>query len=200
MANRVYQFKIQMKEISPPIWRRIVVPEAYNFWDLHVAIQDSMGWKDYHLHMFRIRRKHAHSVTEIGIPNEDRFEGEPEIVPGWEVPITDYFYDVGVTADYDYDFGDDWKHEVLFEGILLKQKGTKYPICIDGERACPPEDCGGVGGYYELLEIISDPSHEEHEGMITWLGKKYDPDEFMADKVKFENPRTRWRIAFTENT
>jgi len=101
-----------------------------------------MGWLDYHLHLFRIRRKHAHSITLIGIPDEDRFEDDPEITAGWEVSISDFFYDVGTTFDYEYDFGDSWEHEIIHEGILLKEKGVKYPVCIGGARACPPEDCG----------------------------------------------------------
>ena len=198
MTNRLYRFKIVLKDITPLIWRRIFVSETYNFWDLHVAIQDAMGWTDSHLHVFRIRRKHSHTVTEIGIPNEERFEDEPEILPGWEVPISEYFYDVGVIANYEYDFGDSWEHEVKLEGILLGEKGQKYPKCVDGARACPPEDCGSVPGYYHLLEVISDPSNEEYEEMITWLGKKYDPDEFKPAEIKFDNPKKRWGQAFSD--
>jgi hypothetical protein len=198
MGNRVYQFKIVMKEITPVIWRRIIVPETYNFWDLHVAIQDVMGWLDYHLHLFRIRRKHSHKVTEIGIPDEDRFEGEPEILPGWEIPISDYFYNVGITSDYIYDFGDNWKHEIVLEGILFREKGVKYPNCIGGARACPPEDCGGVYGYYHFLEVISDPRHEEYQEMVTWVRGKYDPNKFDPANIKFDNPKRRWQHVFCE--
>ena len=198
MGNRVYQFKIQLKEITPPIWRRILVPEEYNFWDLHVAIQDSMGWLDHHLHVFRIRQKHSSSIVEIGIPNVDRFEDEPEIIPGWEIPISHYFHDLGITSDYKYDFGDGWEHEVILEGILIKEKGTKYPKCIDGSRACPPEDCGGVPGYCHVSDVVSNPGHEEYEDMITWLGGKYDPEEFNPDDIKFDNPKKRWERAFSQ--
>jgi len=197
MGNHVYQFKIQLKGIKPLIWRRIIVPETYNFWDLHVAIQDSMGWLDCHLHVFRIREERTDSVVEIGIPSEDRFEEEPEILPGWEIPISKYFHDVGITSNYEYDFGDGWEHEVLFEKILFKDKGTTYPQCIDGSRACPPEDCGGVPGYYHLLKVISDPRNAEYKEMIAWLGKKYDPDAFTPDKVKFDDPKKRWKRAFS---
>jgi hypothetical protein len=199
MTDRIYQFKITIKDIAPLIWRRILVPETYNFWDLHVAIQDAMGWLDYHLHVFRIRPKHSHSVAEIGIPDLDGFDDEPAVLAGWETPISRYFNDVGVSAEYEYDFGDSWHHDVILEGILMKEKKQKYPACIAGERACPPEDCGGVSGYHDLLKIISDPDHDEHESMITWLGGKYDPDEFSLSKVKFDNPKKRWRRAFTGN-
>jgi len=198
MADRVFQFKITINEITPIIWRRIVVPESYSFWDLHVAIQDALGWLDYHLHVFKMRRKHSSKTTEIGIPNEDRFEEEPEILAGWDIPIADYFYDVGVTADYDYDFGDGWQHEIVLEGILLREKGQKYPQCRGGENACPPEDCGGVPGYYRLLEVLSDPKDDEYDEMVAWLGKKYNPQEFIPDKVKFDNPKKRWENAFSK--
>jgi len=197
LGNRIYQFKIQLAEIDPPIWRRFIVPEEYNFWDLHVAIQDAMGWWDSHLHLFRIRGKHKHSITEIGIPDEDRFEDDPEIIAGWENPIIRYFNSIGVTAEYLYDFGDHWNHDILLEGILLKEKGVKYPKCIDGARACPPEDCGGVPGYFNFIEIMLDPSHEEYDDMITWFGGKYDPEFFKPEKIKFDNPKKRWNKAFS---
>jgi len=166
---------------------------------------DSMGWLDYHLHLFCIRRKHAHSITLIGIPDEYRFEDDPEITAGWEVSISEFFYDVRTTFDYEYDFGDSWKHEAIHEGILLREKEVKYPVCVGGARACPPEDCGGVPGYYRMLDIISNSNHEEYEEMITWLGKKYDPEQFVSNEVKFDNPKKRWRqrrdraISWTHN-
>jgi len=197
MPKRIYQYKIELEGITPTIWRRIQVPEDYSFWDLHVAIQDAIGWLDYHLHLFLIRRKHSRVATQIGIPDDYAFEGSPEILPGWEIPISDYFHDVGITADYEYDFGDGWRHKVLLEGILLREKGHKYPRCIDGARACPPEDCGGVHGYSRLLEVLADPDDEEHESMLEWLGGKYDPQKFVPGKVKFDNPKQRWKRAFS---
>lgn len=197
-TKHVYQFKITLEDISPEIWRRILVPPDYTFWDLHVAIQDAMGWHDSHLHVFRIRRKHARNFVEIGIPYEDSYE-EDTILPGWQVEILTFFNDLGIAAEYEYDFGDSWKHLVLLEGYMVREKGVKYPCCIGGERACPPEDCGGVSGYYHLLEIMSDPTHEEYEEMIEWLGRKYDPEDFNPQRVRFDNPKRRWEIAFLEH-
>ena len=108
----IYQFKITLLEIEPSIWRRIQVPADYSFWDLHVAIQDAMGWLDYHLHAFFIRPKHKKKAIEIGIPSDD-WDGD-SVVPGWEVPITDHFIEPGQLTEYRYDFGDRWIHEVLF--------------------------------------------------------------------------------------
>src|SRR3990170_2204564 len=173
IKKHIYQFKIELKIIEPAIWRRIVVPATYSFWDLHVAIQDSMGWLDSHLHAFRIANPKTGKMDEIGIPDDDPF-------------------------DYEFDFGDSWEHEVVLEGILLKEPKAKYPKCIGGAQACPPEDCGGVHGYQEMLEIVRSPSHEEHKSMMEWLGGKYDPKAFNSNKVHFDNAKKRWRIAFMD--
>jgi hypothetical protein len=199
MVKRVYQFKIVLREIEPPIWRRIQVPEEYTFWDLHVAIQDAMGWKDYHLHEFRMRPKHKKTEVRIGIiDDEPEFPDQPKLLPDNEVLIHEYFHEVGTTSRYRYDFGDSWNHDIMLEGVLIREKGIKYPRCLAGGRACPPEDCGGTPGYYSMLEIIGDTSHEEHDEMITWLGRPYDPDGFDPGRVKFDNPRIRWKKAFSQ--
>ncbi len=126
-------------------------------------------------------------------------------MPGWEIPIRDYFREPGESVPYEYDFGDGWNHEILLEGILLEEKGAKYPRCTGGERACPPEDCGSIPGYYHLLEVIKNPKHEEYEDFISWLKGHaknyypYDPEKFEPEKVHFDNPKKRWRIAFSDN-
>lgn len=192
--NQVYQFKISLNDIAPVIWRRIHVPAQYSFWDLHVAIQDAMGWQDYHLHLFSIKRPHAHRVTEIGIPDENY--DDITILPSWETDLWNYFTHLGVTALYTYDFGDNWRHDVLLEGELLKEQGVKYPRCLGGEGKCPPEDCGGISGYFEFLEAVLNPFHPEHHRMVEWCGCHYDPNDFDYKKVTFENPKKRWRRAF----
>ena len=192
-VKRVYQFKVQLLDIEPIIWRRIQVPEKYKFWGLHVAIQNSMGWKDYHLHAFRLKGKHAHKIREIGIPIDDGFEDGPEIEAGWQVEIEYVFYEVGLIFEYEYDFGDGWMHEITHEGILMQEPGAKYPRCIDGARACPPEDCGGPPGYEGLLSVLSNPNHEEYEDMRTWAGEDFDSERFAPTKITFENPSIRLR-------
>jgi hypothetical protein len=198
-GNLVYQFKITLKGVQPPIWRRIQVPASYSFWDLHVALQDSMGWLDYHLHAFRILDPKTGEVVEVGIPNEDLFEDDQPCLPGWEVPISAYFQAPGNRAEYEYDFGDSWEHEVVLEEIVERLPRSKYPKCIAGARACPPEDCGGIWGYQELVETIRDPSHEEYESTLEWLGGHYDSEAFDPKAVQFDDPKKRWRIAFEED-
>ncbi len=188
--QKVFQFKISLEYISPKVWRRIIVPANYSFWDLHVAIQDAMGWDDTHLHEFILPHPETGERVSIGIPNDFDDYGDIEMRAGWEEKISDYLNE-GDRFPYIYDFGDNWEHDVLFEKILPREKGARYPQCIAGKRACPPEDCGGVYGYVELLEILGDPKHEEYEEMRMWAGKSYDPEAFDPAKVVFMNPKKR---------
>lgn len=196
--KNIYQFKITLEGIEPKIWRRIQVLENYSFWDLHVAIQDAMGWLDYHLHEFIIIDPKYGEESHIGIPDEA--EGSYltyNTDAGWEKFIRHYFFLKNFDkCQYKYDFGDGWTHKIKLEKILPVAFGYKYPICLDGERACPPEDCVGIGGYENFLEIIRDPRHEEHENMLTWVGGKFDAEKFDPQKIDFANPKERWKIAF----
>jgi hypothetical protein len=191
-------FRVSLLDIKREIWRIIEVPATYSFWDLHVAIQDAMGWLDYHLHVFRVPDSETGEMKEIGIPDEEGLSDSPPVLPGWEIAITDHFINPGDQMTYEYDFGDSWEHRVILEGVADRKKGTKYPKCLDGKRACPPEDCGGVSGYEELSEIISNPKHEKYDRMMEWLGGNFDPERFYPDRVKFDNPKRRWVKAFSK--
>ncbi len=194
-----YRFKIELMEVAPPIWRVIEVPSTYTFWDLHVAIQDAMGWLDYHLHAFRIVPPRKRKPVLIGIPDD---MDEETILPGWKVPLCRFFKEPGDEALYEYDFGDGWQHRIVMEGLFLREKGKKYPNCLGGERACPPEDCGGVPGYYNLLEILNDRTHEEYADITQWLKGHaknyypYDPEHFEPSEITFQDPKQRWKLAF----
>jgi hypothetical protein len=190
--NTVYQFRIALQGIEPPIWRRIHIPEPYTFWDFHVAIQDAMGWLDCHLHEFRMINPSTGSEVDIGIPYEDF---EKEIFIDWEEKIADYFTMKNRSAYYVYDFGDSWEHDIQLEKILPRED-IEYPVCIEGRRACPPDDCGGVSGYEKFLKIIADPSHEEYEEMLEWVGEAFDPEYFDPKEVVFDDPDERYEIAF----
>lgn len=192
-----YRFRISLLDIEPEIWRLIEVPETYTFWDLHVAIQDAMGWLDYHLHEFVPERLRDPNTGHIGVPQGPT---DDEYVAGWEVPVARYFERPGDASRYEYDFGDGWIHMVRLEAIEPKERGVKYPRCVDGKRACPPEDCGGVPGYYRLLKVLANPHDEEHDEMVDWLKGHakdyfpYHPDEFIPGTVKFWNPKKRWKM------
>ncbi|MHB0960550.1 MAG: plasmid pRiA4b ORF-3 family protein [Pirellulaceae bacterium] len=176
-AERLYQFKITLKGIEPPIWRRIQVKDC-TLDRLHEHIQTAMGWTNSHLHQFKIG----------GV-----CYGDPDLIyEGWEeedLPVNSLCTKVSKIVpqdgkrfrfDYEYDFGDGWEHEVLFEGCLRAEKGTRYPLCVEGQRACPPEDVGGVDGYQQYLETLSDPENEEWDEMSNWRGP-YCPEHFDAE-------------------
>ena len=97
-----------------------------------------------------------------------------------------------------YDFGDDWRHTLTYEGTWPAQPGRAYPACVAGARACPPEDVGGVHGFAEFLEAVANPKHPEHAECLTWVGGSYDPAAFEPEKVKFDDPQARFRRAFEE--
>ena len=181
--KRAYQFRIDLKGIRPPIWRRILVPEEYSFWDLHIAIQDAMGWSGYHLHEFEVPCPPHGLKVRIGIPDEEFAKGE--VLPGWEEMIADYFSARRRVGLYVYDFGDNWEHILRLEKILPREDDIRYPVCIAGRRACPPEDCGGVWGYEELLRGESE-SQEYYED--------FDPECFDVEEVVFRDPHKvpRW--------
>lgn len=194
--NQVYQFKITLKDIKPPIWRRIQVPETYSFWDLHVAIQDAMGWLDYHLHDFEMFHPTTGEKVKIGMPSDDDELYELEIIPEQKQKIADWFFVEDKAVDYSYDFGDNWEHKIKLEKILPRDKNIQYPICITGKRACPPEDCGGPPGYEYFLDAIQDPTHEEHESMLRWVGGEFDSEHFDKNEVVFDDPDERLETLF----
>lgn len=187
--NNVYQFKVTLKNVSPPIWRRLQVPENYSFWDLHVAIQDAFGWLDYHLHGFETINKDYSQVKRIGIPD---IEGmDLEMLSGWEENISDWFsLDKNKAMNYTYDFGDDWDHRVELEKIIPREKDIDYPVCINGKRACPPEDCGGIGGYEDKLEVLKNKQHPEYDDVAEWMGD-FDQEEFDCNTIVFDDPKER---------
>ena len=145
--KQIYQFKITLQDIKPPIWRRIQVPSTYTFWDLHVAIQDAMGWQDYHLHEFQMKDLSGKKLF-VGIPSgEDDFMGDfmgpRKVLPGWKHKVSKFISIEQTTFLYVYDFGDDWHHTIKLEKVLPAEEAVSYPRCIGGKRNSPPEDCGG---------------------------------------------------------
>ena len=194
--DHVFQFKVTLDGVKPPIWRRIQVPHTYTLWDLHVAIQDAMGWEDCHLHEFRTKNPGTAREVRIGIPDEDDLIHGYNVLAGWEIPVAQLFTLINRSATYVYDFGDVWQHTVKLEQILPRDRSTKYPICIGGKRACPPEDCGGTGGYEEFLKAIADPAHDQHRELLTWVRGQFHPESFAIDRVNFDDPEDRLNKAF----
>ena len=194
--DQVYQFKITLRGAKPPIWRRIQVPETYTFYDLHVAIQDAMGWDDYHMHEFELVNPSTGQNIWIGIPDEIfGYDSGREILAGWKQKISQWLSLENKSAEYTYDFGDNWEHIIKLEKILPRKDSVKYPVCTAGKLACPPEDCGGIWGYADFLEIIGDPDNEEYEEMMEWAGDEFDPEHFSPNEVIFTDPAKRLKTA-----
>jgi hypothetical protein len=183
-ANTIYQFKITLLGSKPPIWRRIQVADC-TLDKLHEHIQTSMGWTNSHLHQFEIGGK------RYGDPDllDDGFD-DFECIDSTRTKISKLVPKTGkrFRFKYEYDFGDGWEHEVVFEGFPKKEPGTKYPICLEGERACPPEDVGGIYGFYDFLEALADPKHEQHDDYIEW-GGDFDAEKFDAKQATMEMKR-----------
>lgn len=199
-------FKITLNDSTPRVWRRILVPASYSFFDLHCAIQNAMGWTDGHLHAFRIdtrsqpkeKRKGARSEyisIEYPNPEADDFGFDRDARDERKERIADWFEKRIQQCVYEYDFGDGWDHTVLFEGETPCEPDAVYPQCTGGKNACPPEDCGGVGGYDDLQSVLKNPNHEEYEDMREWLlldeDEEFDPKHFDLSEIEFEDPEER---------
>lgn len=197
MANQdrdLLRLRVELLNVEPPIWRELLVPARFSFWDLHVAIQDSMGWWDTHLHDFRISDNFGGEDRRFGIPDEEwGFGDEADVDAGWEHRVIDHLDTPGDTALYSYDYGDGWRHQVTLLGIEPRSKGQRYPQCIAGERACPPEDCGGPHRYACLLEAIADPGHSKHDELRAWVSPAFDPERFDPKAIRFAQPTRRLR-------
>lgn len=170
----IYQLKITLQDVKPLIWRKFLVDSNTKLSDLHKIIQTVMGWTNSHLHEFRINNV---------IYCEPDEEIEIEYVDYTKVKLKNLIANEGDKFHYAYDFGDGWEHIIELEKILPYDKGSKYPVCVAGERRCPPEDCGGPWGYEDILKIIQDPEHEEYEEQIEWLGDNFDPEYFNLDEI-----------------
>lgn len=175
-GTMVHRVKITLRGVRPPIWRRLEVPSGITLQQLHQNIQYAFGWEDYHMWVFET------PSGDYGIANREL--GHRSAVAKKLEAVAPR---AGDRIRYTYDFGDDWEHDIVVEDVLSAEPGVAYPRCITGRRAAPPEDCGGIWGYQELLEILADPGHEEHEDRLEWLGlesaDEFDPAEFDLDEV-----------------
>ncbi len=165
----IYQIKVTLNDSKPPIWRRVLVPDSISLHQLHTILQIVMGWMNSHLHQFII---------------DGEYYGEPEDSDYGDIKneksyrLNQFVTGKGFKLIYEYDFGDSWEHIVQIEAILPVERGRQYPVCLEGKRACPPEDVGGVWVYDDFLKAISNPKHPEHEEMMEWFGEDFDPEFF----------------------
>jgi len=172
----IYQLKITLQGISPPIWRRVQVRQDITLDDLHEVIQMVMGWTCSHLHQFIIE---GIDYGELS-PDGDDFGMEIEDESCFR--LGDLVEEKGKFL-YEYDFGDGWCHAIVVEKTLPPESKVFYPVCIKGKRSCPPGDCGGPWGYENFLEILADPKHEEHDDTKEWVGDYFDSEKFDLDEI-----------------
>ena len=184
MNQRFYLLKIQLLDIEPAIWRRFVVPANITLDRLHDVIQIVMGWTDSHLHEFTIGKKR---YTEYPESKEDG------LISG-RYRLGDLIKQKGRTFHYLYDFGDGWEHELVLEESRYFNPQLRTELaCLEGERACPPENVGGVPGYFEFRAALKDPSHAEHDTYMEWSGGNWDSESFDAGAVSRElTKHLRW--------
>jgi len=177
-AQDLYQLKITLLGTKPPIWRRLVVPATITMAKLHDVLQTAMGWHDCHMHQF------CAGDRLIGKPDPDDFaSGMPPVENERTIKLNGVLRNPGAKMIYTYDFGDNWEHAVALEKRLPLLLDINHPICIDGKLACPPDDCGGIPGFYNLLDALADPNHEQHEELCDWIGDEFDPQAFSVDTV-----------------
>jgi hypothetical protein len=171
--DEILQLKITLDRIKPPIWRRVLVKSSISFDELHEIIQIAMGWDNYHLYEFEVSKTRVSNY-------EDDFGGVRE--DSDTLTLADVWADIKKFT-YVYDFGDHWEHLILIEKVLPIDAHITYPICTAGALRCPPEDCGGIPGFYHMLAILEDKKHPEHADMLEWIGEDFDAEDFDINLV-----------------
>lgn len=175
--SKVYQLKIQLLHISPTIWRRVLVPSDIDLHSLHFVLFTTMGWQGYHVHQYKI------GDSYFGVPHEDDEDFGFSVMDDSLYVLEEIAPVLKFKFKYEYDMGDGWEHKITLEKIMPGEPTQKYPLCIDGENACPPEDCGGIPGFYNFVEAMEHPKHPEHAAMKEWSGGSFDPKKFELDAV-----------------
>jgi hypothetical protein len=179
--HTVVQLRISLEEVRPEVWRRLLVPGAVQLSELHDVFQVAMGWTNSHLHSFTI-------ADELYGPQDD--DDSEEELDERAVSLVEALAGEQL-FHYSYDFGDSWEHSVAIEEVTTPLRALRFAVCLDGQRKCPPEDCGGASRYAHLLEVIADPGHEEFQFYVDWLGGHFDPEEFDLADVNARLQRLR---------
>ena len=180
MPNKTYQIKITLQGSKPSIWRRVVIPSDLSLPDFHKVIQTTMGWTNSHLHQFvKNRTYYSPKMEDESLWDEE----DDDDLDYSKYKVSDLLRKTKDKVKYEYDFGDDWEHVIVLEKIIDESMDINDVTCLAGENSCPPEDCGGLWGYYNMLEILKDTDHEEYEEYIDWLSDEFDPTYFDIEEV-----------------
>ena len=174
--DALLQLRVTLARLEPRVWRRVVVRAADTLLDLHRVVQAAMGWTDSHLHQFEIGRE------RYGDPE---LMDDPSVTDERAMPLFQAF-EAGAEVLYEYDFGDGWEHRIELEELAARQPRLRYPRCVDGARACPPEDCGGPHAYPDFLAALANPGDPRHQELRDWIGGRFDAEAF---SVKAANER-----------
>jgi hypothetical protein len=184
----IFQLKVVLLGSKPPVWRRLQIPGDARLDWLHAALQVAIGWTNSHLHQFQAGED-CYSDTR----HSDEFGGVPETLDERKFTLGQIAPREQDSFGYEYDFGDSWEHEIVVEKILPPEAGTlTAALCLDGARACPPENCGGVWGYDNLLKILKNRKHPEHTSMKEWLGRAFDAESFDVGKTNLWLRKLKW--------
>jgi hypothetical protein len=175
-TSRIYRLKVTLKDIRPPIWRRLDVPGDITLPTLHRVLQVAFDWQDYHLHQFLVGK------TCYGVPHPD-YDWGPPMLDEAKVRLQDVAKRARAKLVYEYDFGDGWQHEIAAEKIMDPEPNVIYPRCLAGKRAAPPEDSGGPWGYAHKLQVLADPDDPDHDEFSEWLGEDFDPEALDIDRI-----------------
>jgi hypothetical protein len=188
MSAAVIRLKITLANTEPPIWRRVEVPSGLTLRELHAVIQAAMGWDDEHLFQFQIGRE-----TVAGPGMDGGGFGLPRAISASRVRLDDLADSRVKRFAYVYDMGDSWEHRIQIEKLLAADPAASYPRLIDGAGRCPPEDIGGIPGFYEFLDAIADPNHPDHDDRIDWYGGAFDPHHMDTERINKRLTRIRAR-------
>ena len=185
----IYQLEITLEGPQPAIWRRLQVPGNASLGWLHAVIQVVMGWTNSHLHQFHFgNQTYSDPAFELG-----EFEGDLKVRDEKKTILMKVAPQTGTTLGYEYDFGDSWQHQITVERIRPSAAAAVTTAhCLDGARACPPEDCGGVSGYVDLLKILKNRKHKEHKSMMAWLGRPFNAEVFDINSVNKCLSQFKW--------
>jgi hypothetical protein len=184
-TDNVFQIKMTLRGIEPLIWRRIRTRDC-TLEELHALIQVTMGWEFEHLYRFNIG---GVEYADLDMSSDEDVEDACDTRLSEVIPARNR----RPRFLYEYDFGDQWIHQLIVEEQFLPEGGVEYPVCVAGQRACPPEDCGGIWGYPDFVEAIQNPDHERHEELLEWVGGEFDSERFDPEAVNNELRRMRTR-------
>jgi len=178
MEENYYLLKVELTKIKPIIWRRILISDNTSLYQLHHIIQISFGWLNYHLYYFKLDQKQWGNI-DLWENDEPDFKISNDRL----IKVKDILNEDRPILNYLYDMGDSWSHSIKLEKIIKKDSAIEVPVCLDGERSSPPEDCGGMPGFYDLIETLKKPRSREYKEILEWLGYKYDPELFEVEKI-----------------